>query len=419
MRNVQQMCLAAAMAVLAAITGAVALGLGGCAPEGPPVRAPRIGKEVPFVRVHLGDDAPSVMVAVHGPWRLTADSGEVGKGARLDWTTVALKDEQIVFGDSPPVVGAVELTGEHDGTIWVRQTVGGASRERGYRGSVRLAPGAGGTVRVVNTLPLEAYVAGVVANELKKAWNVEAYKAQAIAARTYALQERNTHSRYDADVSDSPSSQVYGGCMTETKTAWEALERTWGIVGTYRGAEGKPTLLRMYYSSTCGGMTASAADAFGGTAPPPLFGGVSCIWCSQSPKYRWPDVVLTKQEIADGLHRSIDPELASLGPVDKVEVAERTGANMRATVIRVVGRSGKSVLIRAGNWRLLVGAGKVPSTWFDIEDAGDHIILKNGHGFGHGVGLCQWGAEYLAERGKTGEEILRYYYPGVELVRAY
>ena len=59
------------------------------------------------------------------------------------------------------------------------------------------------------------------------------------------------------------------------------------------------------------------------------------------------------------------------------------------------------------------------STWFDVEDQGDRIVLTHGRGFGHGVGMCQWGAEYLARHGKTGEEILRYYYPKVELVRAY
>jgi len=419
MRHKLNAYLAAALAMLAVAVGAAALGLGGCAPEGPPVRAPKIGNEVPLVRVHLGDDAASLVVAVRGPWRLTADSGEVGKGPRLDWTLCQVQDGEIVFGEAAPVAGAVELAAETDGTIWVRQTVGGTTRERAYRGSVRLGPAAGGVVRVVNTLPLEAYVAGVLANELVRSWHVETYKALAVAARTYALQERSSRGRYDADVHDSTASQVYGGCLTETLTAWEAVERTWGIVGTYRGPEGKPTLLRMYYSSTCGGMTASAAEVSSGPVPPPLVGGVSCTWCRQSPKYRWPDVALTKREIADGQRRSDAPELASLGPVDKVEVAERDGPNLRATLIRIVGASGKSVLVRAANWRSLVGAGKVPSTWFDVEDAGDRILLKNGHGYGHGVGLCQWGAEFLAARGKTGEEILRYYYPGVELVRAY
>ena len=95
------------------------------------------------------------------------------------------------------------------------------------------------------------------------------------------------------------------------------------------------------------------------------------------------------------------------------------GDGGRAAAIRIVDAAGVSVLIDANFWRGVMGPGRVLSTWFDIEDRGDSIALVNGRGWGHGVGLCQWGAEFLAERGKTGEEILRYYYPKIELMRAY
>jgi stage II sporulation protein D len=105
--------------------------------------------------------------------------------------------------------------------------------------------------------------------------------------------------------------------------------------------------------------------------------------------------------------------------VRAVEVAERISSGGRAGQVRVVDVTGKAILLRASWWRLLMGAGRVPSTWFDIEDRPDRIVLAGGRGLGHGVGLCQWGTEYLAERGKAAEEILRYYYPKVELTRAY
>jgi stage II sporulation protein D len=409
----------AALAAMAAAVAVAALVAGGCTPEGTPMRAPPVGKEVPLMRVRLGEDVASLVVEVRGPWRLIGDAGEVAGGDKLDWAPVVLQDGRITVGTAPPVTGSADLVSEHDGTIWIRQAVGGTPRERAYRGSVRFVITSGGLIRVVNVVPMEAYLAGVLANELPKPWHVEAYKALAVAARTYALQERMTRKRSDSDVSDSTASQVYGGCQTETRTAWEAIKGTWGVVGSYPGAGGKPTLFLMYYSSTCGGLTTGATAAFGDVAPPPLIGGVTCTYCQQSPKFRWPDVALTKQEVADAMHRSGAPELVSLGPIVTVEVAERNGPNQRATLIRVIGKSGTSVLVQARLWRGLVGASKVPSTWFDIEDAGDRIILKNGRGSGHGVGLCQWGAQYLAEHGKTGEEILRYYYPGVVLVRAY
>ena len=403
----------------------------GCACEAPSPRAPRgvrpppvavipkMGPEVPVIRVKLGDDAACFAVAVAGPWHLASASGDGASGESLDWTEVMVQDGKVLFGSPAPVAGPVELRSDRDAGVWIRQTVEGAARERGYRGILRLAPTSTGLLRAVNVVPMEEYVAAVVPVELLKPWHVEAYKAQAVAARTYALIQRNQKTRYDFDVYDSVSDQVYGGCGAETRRAWEAVQGTWGVVATYRGAGGNPVLLKTYYSSTCGGETASAAGVFGGEAPPPLAGGVECTWCRKSPKYTWPSLALTKQEIGDALRRSGMKDLARLGRVRSVEVAERASRGGRADQIRIVDAAGQAYLLRAGYWRMLMGPKRVRSTWFDIQDAGDRILLKNGRGDGHGVGLCQWGAEYLAEHGKTAEEILRYYYPGVELVKAY
>jgi len=378
-----------------------------------------MGADVPLVRVRLGRDARLVAVAVKGPWRLTGGEGEVASGKSLDWTQVTAVGGNVVFGRIATVNGPVELAGAGDAPVQVSQAVGGKARRRSYRGTLRMAPTAGGAVRLVNVLPMEAYLAGVLANELYPSWHVEAYKAQAIAARTYALVDRNARRRYDYDVQDSQGSQVYGGADTETATAWEAVEATWGVVATCRSADGKHALFKTYYHSTCGGDTAPAGSAFGGSTAGPLVGGTKCTYCRKSPKYRWPAVVLTKRHVSDVLRRSGSATLTALGDVWRVEVAARTGRGGRAQRIRIVDTAGKSVLLRAGYLRILVGASKVPSTWFTSEDRGDRIALTDGRGYGHGVGLCQWGAQYLAAHGKTGEEILRYYYPGSELVRVY
>jgi len=398
------------------LVGLVMVLVGGCSCEGPKARIPAMGPEVPRIRVRLGDEAPSVAVAVTGPWRLTGSAGLIASGSELGWTEVKCGGEMI-FGDRT-AAGPLELDAERPGTLWVRQNVGGQPRERAYRGLLRLVPTENGTLRVINVVPLEAYLAGVLANELYRMWHEEAYKAQAVAARTYALVEYKRRSRSDFDVYDSTRSQVYGGVGTETPTSWAAVMETWGIVAAYQGPDGKPLLLKTYYHSTCGGETAPAGGVFGGPTPPPLVGGVKCTFCRKSSKYRWTDVVLLKSEIGDAMRRSGIAELERLGPVRRIEVAETT-AGGRAARIRVVDAPGTSVLIRADYWRSLVGAGKVPSAWFTVEDQPDRIILKDGRGYGHGVGLCQWGAQFLAVRGKTGEQILRYYYPKVLLVRAY
>jgi len=344
----------------------------------------------------------------------------VASGTNLEWTEVTIRGSLMAFGQKAPVAGPLELHAETDGGLWVSQTVGAAQRQRAYRGILRFIPVEGGAIRVVNVLSTEAYLAGVLSNELPKSWHVEAYKAQAVAARSYALAERNVRTRYDFDVGDSAASQVYGGYSTETRTAWEAVDAPWGIVATYRGAGGKTWLLKAYYHSTCGGETASAGSVFGGSTPPPLAGGVPCTYCIRSPKFRWPDVALTKQEISNALKRSGDANVARLGPVDQIAVVATSGPGGRAEQIRIADTAGDAVLLLADYWRGLVGAGRLPSTWFTVhDDGGDTIVIQNGRGYGHGVGFCQWGAEYLAEHGQTGEQILRYYYPKVELLKAY
>ena len=420
MRWISRSLMVAAMAVLVA---------GGCSCEKPqkapppsmPIKAPVAGKEVPLIRARLGDEMPSVAVGVMGPWRLVGPAGEVASGATLEWTEVSAGGGRLIFGRQGPVAGPLELHATTDGTLHVAQNVGGTDRQRAYRGLLRLVATEADTVRVTNVLPLEMYVAGVLANELPRAWNVEAYKAQAVAARTYALAERNlrTGPGHDFDVYDSTASQVYGGCETETATAWEAVTKTWGLAASYKGADGKTYLLMTYYHSTCGGMTVPAGAVFGGPTPPPLAGGVPCSYCAASPKYRWPDVRLSKQEITEALKRSPSPELARLGPVAAVKVESTLAPGGRATVIRVTDRAGRSVPMPADTWRRLVSPTRIFSTWFNIQDDGNSILITDGRGYGHGVGLCQWGAGYLAEHGMSGEAILRYYYPKVELIKVY
>ncbi len=404
------------LAVRAAlVTAGVVTALGGCACQRPVERwaAP----EVPRVRVRLGDDAEAVRVAVAGPWRLVGAEGDLARGKTLEKTDVRAAGGAILFGTVASADGAVELHAE--GKAPVEVEIPGRRRRR-YRGFLRLIPVGGDRVRVVNVVPMEAYLAGVLADELYDSWHLEAYKAQAVAARTYALARRNARRRYDYDLTDTTASQVYGGIGSETATAWRAVEETIGVVATYRQG-GRRRLLPTYYHSTCGGDTVPAGSVFGGPTPPPLRGGTGCTYCRKSPRYRWKhEVVLSKAEITAALHRSRSEALRGLGRVVRVEVAARTGGpEGRAERIRVVDEAGRAVLIRASTWRMLMGAARVPSTWFWIEDRGETIALVRGRGFGHGVGMCQWGAQFLAVHGQKAEQILRYYYPGVELVRAY
>jgi stage II sporulation protein D len=405
----------ATLVVLAAC-GAAAM-VGGCSCEAPEVRQLAMAEGIPAIRVKLGDDRPRLAVAVDGPYRLTADGRPVGAVGNLPWTAVEAAPEGFRLQGRTVAAKALELHPlSSGGTFRLRTKAGGADRERSYRGWLRIGRTAAGGLRPVNVVSAEVYVAGVLANELVPRWHLETHKAQAVAARTFAMAERLRRAHDDFDVFDSAQSQVYGGADTETATAWEAVAATRGVVAVYAGPDGRRTLLKTYYHSTCGGATCAAAVAFGGSTPPPLR-GVTCPYCRASRLFEWKDVEITKREMTEALRRSGAPALATLQDITHLEVAQ-ADPNGRAIAVRVVDTTGRSLRIAAGEWRLMVGPRRLPSTWFTVRDAGDRFLF-DGHGWGHGVGLCQWGAQHLAERGLTGEQILRFYYPGVELTRAY
>lgn len=399
--------------------GLAALVLAGCSCERPqPRKAPPVSpRPVPTIRVKLGSDAPAVTLAVDGPYRLMRGEETVASGDRLEWARLELRGGEIVAGATSFGPPPLELHPAQDGTVAVRFPANGKEVERTYRGFVRLVATADGKLQTINVLPMEAYLAGVLPNELFGRWHVEAYKAQAVAARTYALAERNRRLSRAFDVYDSQQSQVYGGEGSETSKSREAVEATCGVVATCRDADGRVRLLLTQYHSTCGGATCPSGAVFGGSTPAPL-AGVRCPYCLRSSKFRWTGVVLTKKEIGEALRSRGVPALARLKDVVRVEVAETTSGG-RATRIRVTDSGGASLLVDANFWRSALGSLRVPSTWFTVRDEGDRIVLEDGHGFGHGVGLCQFGAEYLASHGMTGEQIVRFYYPGAVLVRAY
>jgi stage II sporulation protein D len=211
-------------------------------------------------------------------------------------------------------------------------------------------------------------------------------------------------------------SQVYVGMSGETTRATEAVDSTRNIVLTWRSRAGEK-IFCTYFSSTCGGVTQDAANIKSyGTLPrpEPLSGGVRCMYCRQAPHYNWPAVRMSKQTVTERLAVRY-PKLRQLGPVDRIEVIERTPEG-RPKRIAVVGTRGSDVL-RSEDLRLSLGPMTVKSTQCRIQAEGDDIVFSAGRGFGHGMGMCQWGAEGLARLGGSADSILKFYYPQSRFVR--
>lgn len=293
---------------------------------------------------------------------------------------------------------------------------------RQYRGALRLLRQPLRTGTVINVVDIETYLVGVVSAELLSSFHEEAFRAQAIAARTYAWYQKRTKGVGRAwDVTATESSQVYMGLEREDEVpkAREAVRDTLGVVCT-RTTPAGPRIFCTYYSSTCGGSTQSAA-ALGRTDPVvPLAGNVMCTYCAHSPHFEWPGpVALDKTEVTRRLRERF-PRFDRLGRIQRVDVVQATPAG-RPVRFALTDAENRSLELAAEDFRLgLDPTGRrIRSTFFEIQNEEDTLVLTGGHGFGHGVGLCQYGADGLAQTGRSAAFILRFYYPSSGLTRAY
>jgi stage II sporulation protein D len=247
----------------------------------------------------------------------------------------------------------------------------------------------------VQTLPMETYIEGVISSELPKSWPLEVLKAQAIAARTYAVWQKYQKEHLESSVMD----QVYHGPERVHDNARKAVKETAGQILTY---DAKPA--HTYFHASCGGHTASSAEVFGGSEP--YLKSVECPYCRTSPVYRW------KLEIS---RKDLDKKLGV--KVSELEFIGETESNR----VRGVRFKSKPALkdMKGTDFRAKVGYDKLRSTLITKHSLGWRNAEFQGRGHGHGVGMCQWGALEMAKQGKTAEQILEFYYPGTKIQKLY
>ncbi|MBV8530743.1 MAG: SpoIID/LytB domain-containing protein [Candidatus Eremiobacteraeota bacterium] len=267
-----------------------------------------------------------------------------------------------------------------------------------YRGAfVRLRDGT-----IVNVVDIEQYLYSVVAREMPARWPATALEAQAICARTYVLQRSNPRRSYD--LVPSEIDQVYAGIADESLAGRGAVDASTAQV--LRFGNGYATSA---YSSCCGGHTEASVDAWGGT-PIPYLGGVACTFCTDSPNYRW-SASLTLQDLATRFGQQLEP----LGTLHDCRIGEIDSSG-RARSFELVADRGSTV-IKASAFRLAVGPRVLRSlliAGLRVDQPSGVIVLEGG-GLGHGVGMCQWGARGMALGGRTAREILGWYFPGTHV----
>lgn len=278
-----------------------------------------------------------------------------------------------------------------------------------YRGWLAVTPGTSSGFNVINLLPLEAYLYGVVPREIGDGSPdiMAAIEAQAICARSYAIAHFGTHRAQGFDIYADSRDQAYSGIARETKWCTQAVDATRGLVA-FSGER----LLDARYHSTCGGHTANSEDVWSsevsylrGIRDAPSLGKP---YCFSSPHFSWKKLV-PEAQFYSVLTRSI-PSGAKIHSWS-LDINPKT----HRVVKMVISSDQGTHEIKGSTLRTAFG---LKSTWFKIKTQADQMLFE-GHGWGHGVGMCQYGAMEMARRGRSAKKILRHYYQGAWVGRLY
>ncbi len=259
-----------------------------------------------------------------------------------------------------------------------------------------------GTYFLINYLPLELYLEGVLAGEISYSWPNAAIKAQAIASRSYAVYLMKKRKNEIFDIVNSESNQVFKGVDSSHPNIKKNVLATKDVIMTYRNEP-----IQTFFSATCGGMTEKAEDVWSSDKKLAYFKNIRCHYCTTHPKFNW-DYQINNKTLTTKL-------MAKLGikKVKRWEIVERSGSK-RVKKIMVVDEKNKKHFLSGNELRVLLNPAKVLSTKFKLTKRNNKYHFK-GTGFGHGVGLCQWGAKTMAERGFSHKRILNFYYKNITI----
>ena len=399
------------------------------APDQPPTREPPT-RDAPratpaSVRVGILVDTTDVTIAATGPYEVRAGGTVVHSGAAGEsWRFTADGSGRVVAERD----GA--RSGPYEGVVTVRPTAGTVQiGGRPYRGAAVVRAAGAGRVTAINAVDVEDYLLGVVPLEIgvRPREEMEAMKAQAVAARTYTIGNLGARERLGFDVFATVADQVYGGASREDTLVSRAVRETAGEILTYNG---RPIVA--YYHSTCGGQTADIAEAWPWRPQQPYLRSTSDRipgsdrhYCDASNRFNW-NVAWTGDELARVLARHV-PAFASLSDrrVQAVELLGRT-PNGRVDRLRIT-MGGRSVEIRGDSvrWALRPDGERILNSalLYDVDTRVEGGVVQHLHvrggGWGHGVGMCQFGAMGRARHRQTYRQILAAYYRDARLERVY
>jgi len=392
------------------------------------------------VRIALSASDESARVSGSGAWRVYSrnSSNLVVKGSSEQSMKIEPRGGQLVV-----VRGDGSVTSRHSAPFLVRATTPGSFvmyEGKRYRGELVVTPNNGGLL-VVNRLGVESYLRGVVPLEIgdRKPGEEAAVEAQAVAARSYTYVKMNEAGDRAFDMYGSIQDQAYGGVDAEKPITDAAVNSTRDMVIKYAGR-----IISTPYHSTCGGRTASVSEVWWRQPDQPYLRPVSDqipgtdkFYCDPSGRFRW-----TSTFDQDQLRATLEKYLGSVTPASEPPVALPASAPRLAlgkiTGFRVEGRTASdrvsqvsiqtergNYVVRGNDVRFILrtpGGSLLNSTYFTAETTSDgaggigSLVIRGG-GYGHGIGMCQFGAIGRARAGQDFRTILTTYYPGTTVSR--
>ena len=359
----------------------------------------------PRIRVVVARGREHVQLVIGGAYEFVgADGSPLVWGGQLSQSTVRARGGMIVING--------RSSGQRTVTISTRRAHDLTLNGGRYTGQLKLIAD-GDRVHAVNVLPLEEYLGGVLLGEMPvNRWHDEALQAQAVASRSYALFQMARRRHRAWDVTATQSSQVFKNGRHHNPKVNRIINATRGLVLHFEGK-----VIPAYFHSSCGGHTEANGRVFNERTIGPLRGS-PCGWCQgpDNKHARW-SRSFRKSELTAALQKRFRSQKRPR--IERVRALEITGRGVSGRALSIRVRHAFAPFdARAEHLRQALGPMRLKSTNFAIS-ATNGSITFTGRGFGHGVGLCQYGAEGQARAGYTYREILQRYYPGAALRKMY
>lgn len=279
-----------------------------------------------------------------------------------------------------------------------------------YPGEVEILPTQHG-INIINYVPLEVYLYGVIPYEIEPSWSDEMLKIQSVIARTYTIANLGRHKSDNFDFCSTLHCQLYKGIPKDEKLYLRIKK----IVDSTRGlvvVDKKGNIVTTYYHACCGGHTENVAELwniFGNYQP---LSGVKCIYCKTSPYYNW-DISVSQHKFATLFYSGLQKKKYRV-KVEKIYPLKKSSTG-RVLSFVVQWNDNTSSTITVDELSSKIGYTKIKSGKIDNININDKEITFYGRGWGHGVGLCQWGANMLTLQGKKFNSVIKFYFPGTKI----